>query len=106
MEKVRVIIQRHKKSHLPNVIFLSATDKADQLYAGVHAEFDDVLDVPVEEFLWPSCELISDTVIEAENWPDDFPTGYHLMHDPRLMVYMQREDEIDDLDQQWNPERQ
>ena len=46
MEKVRVIIQRHKKSHLPNVIFLSAIDNQDELYAGVHAEFDDVFDVP------------------------------------------------------------
>jgi CheY-like chemotaxis protein len=102
MEKIRVIIQRHKQSHLPNVLFLSATDKEDELYAGVRADFDDVLDVPVDELLWPSCELISDTVIEAENWPAEFPTGYRLMHDPRLIAYSQREDEIDELEQQWD----
>ena len=104
MEKVRVIIQRHKKSYLPNVIFLSASDKDSELYAGVHAEFDDVLDAPVEEFVLGSCELVADVVIEAKNWSEDFPTGYYLMHDPRLMVYLQREHEIDELEGQWNPE--
>lgn len=106
MEKVRVIIQRHKKNYLPNVIFLSETDKADELFAGVSADFDDVFNAPVGEFVLASCELVADMVIEAKNWPDDFPTGYHLMHDPRLMVYLQREGEIDELEQQWNPEDQ
>jgi len=78
MEKIRIIIERHKKKHLPSVLFI------------------DDFDTPVDKLVSSGYELMSDVVIEVENWPEDFP-------DPRLMVQQWREHETDELEGQWNP---
>lgn len=86
MEKIRIIIERHKKKHLPSVLFI------------------DDFDTPVDKLVCSGYELMSDVVIEVENWPEDFPMGFRLMHDPQLMVQQWREHETDELEGQWNPD--
>lgn len=86
MEKIRIIIERHKKEHLPSVLFT------------------DDFETPAEKFVCPGYELMSDTIIEVENWPEDFPIGFRLMHDPSLMVQKWRQHEKDELENQWNPD--
>lgn len=86
MEKIRIIIERHKKEHLPSVMFT------------------DDFETGADEFVYSGYELMSDTVIEAKNWPEDFPMGFRLMHDPRLMVQKWRQHETDELEDQWNPD--
>jgi len=36
-----------------------------------------------------SCELMLDTTIEVKNWPDDFPMGFRLIHNPHLIVELE-----------------
>jgi len=86
MEKIRIIIERHKKKHLPSVLFI------------------DDFDTPVDKLVSSGYELMSDVVIEVENWPEDFPMGFRLMHDPRLMVQQWREHETDELAMMRNSE--
>ena len=46
-----------------------------------------------------------DTIIEAKNWPEDFPMGFRLIHSPHLMLKLEQEYEwIDNLEEQWKPE--
>ncbi len=86
MERIRIIIERHKKKHLPSVLFV------------------DDFDTPVDKLVSSGYELMEDVVIEVENWPEDFPMGFRLMHDPRLMVQQWRQNETDELEDQWNPD--
>jgi len=85
MERIRIIIERHKKKHLPSVLFI------------------DDFDTPADKLVSSGYELMSDVVIEVENWPEDFPMGFRLMHDPQLMVQQWRQHETDELEGQWNP---
>jgi hypothetical protein len=71
MKKIRVIVERERKTHHPHVIFL------------------DDFDSPVEIFLLLSCELMLDTTMEVKNWPDDFPMGFRLIHNPHLIVELE-----------------
>lgn len=89
MKKIRVIVERHRKSHHPHVIFLEEED----------------FDTPVDTFLLLGCELMLDTVIEVKNWPDDFPMGFRLMHDPHLIVQSANGYEwVKELEEQWQVE--
>jgi hypothetical protein len=86
MERIRIIIERHIKEHLPSVLFT------------------DDFETPAAELVCPGYELMEDVVIEVKNWPEDFPMGFRLMHDPRLMVQKWRQHEADELEGQWNPD--
>jgi hypothetical protein len=73
-QKIRVIIQRHRATDHPNVIFLD----------------DDDFDTPPEIFRLQSCDFMADRVIEVKNWPDDFPMGFRLFHDPRMILHLEK----------------
>jgi hypothetical protein len=73
-QKVRVIIQCHRATGHPNVIFLE----------------DDDFDTPLELFLLRSCDLVADQVIEAKNWPDEFPVGFRMFHEPRMILHLEK----------------
>ena len=87
MKKIRVIVERERNTHHPHVFFLE--------------DFD----TPVDTFLLSSCELMLDTVIGVKNWPDDFPMGFRLIHNPHLIVESQSGYEwVEELEEQWQAE--
>ena len=63
----------------------------------------DDFDEPVETFIKLNYELVLDTIIDARDWPEDFPMGFELRHNPDSIAKSGEEYEwVKDLENQWD----
>ena len=84
---VRLILQRERETYYPIIYVI------------------DDFNEPVETFIKVNCELVLDTVIDARDWPEDFPMGFELRHNPDFIAKSGNGYEwVKDLEEQWENE--